>query len=67
VRAEGGTGLGLAIAKTIVDAHGGEIAAASTVGVGTRMTVRLPLQAADASLQERVGELAARIADPHRW
>jgi PAS domain S-box-containing protein len=39
-----GTGQGLAISHSIVvDKHGGEIAVASEVGVGTRFTVRLPI------------------------
>jgi len=38
-----GTGLGLTIAREIVQAHGGSIEARSTVGVGTTITVRLPL------------------------
>src|ERR1019366_10071162 len=38
-----GTGLGLAIADRIVTDHGGKILLDSTVGVGTVMTVRLPL------------------------
>jgi two-component system sensor histidine kinase VicK len=38
----GGTGLGLSIAKEIVETHGGRINAASELGVGTTMTLRLP-------------------------
>jgi two-component system, OmpR family, phosphate regulon sensor histidine kinase PhoR len=37
-----GTGLGLVIARSIVDAHGGEIDVASTDGEGTVVTVTLP-------------------------
>jgi signal transduction histidine kinase len=42
-RADGHTGLGLAICKAIVDAEGGNIEVASTVGLGTTFTVRLPV------------------------
>lgn len=38
-----GTGLGLVIAKSLVEAHGGKLSVASTVGVGTTFTVTLPL------------------------
>ena len=37
-----GAGLGLAITKEIVEAHGGNIAAESVVGLGSKFTVRLP-------------------------
>lgn len=38
----GGTGLGLAISKSLVELHGGQIEAASTLGRGSTFRVRLP-------------------------
>ncbi len=40
-----GTGLGLPTVKQIINQHGGMIAIDSEVGLGTRVTVRLPLAA----------------------
>jgi signal transduction histidine kinase len=39
----GGTGLGLAIARQTMEAHRGSIDATSTLGVGTTISLRLPL------------------------
>lgn len=46
-RSERGSGLGLAIAKSVAQEHGGAIAATSTPGEGTTMTVRLPAAQGD--------------------
>jgi two-component system sensor histidine kinase VicK len=42
-RAEGGSGLGLAIAKSIVQAHGGQIWAESVPGQGLTVFIELPI------------------------
>ena len=41
-REDGGSGLGLAIAKSIVQAHGGQIRAESEAGRGLKITIALP-------------------------
>jgi signal transduction histidine kinase len=42
-RGDGGTGIGLAIARSVVEAHGGHIAAASEPGTGSVFTFDLPV------------------------
>jgi two-component system, OmpR family, sensor histidine kinase BaeS len=44
-REDGGSGLGLAIAKSIVQAHGGQISAESEPGSGLKIKIRLPKKA----------------------
>jgi signal transduction histidine kinase len=42
-RATGGTGLGLAIVKQVVESHGGQVEAQSSLGCGTSFTFSLPV------------------------
>jgi signal transduction histidine kinase len=62
-REYGGTGLGLAIAKMLVDAHGGQLHLTSTLGVGTQVTMSLPLADRPVTFGGRLGELTAHL--PH--
>ena len=40
-RQSGGAGIGLTIAKTIIEAHGGEISIGSEVGIGTEIIIKI--------------------------
>jgi len=61
-RDSGGSGLGLAIARSLITAHSGHLSVTSTVGVGTRVLVRLPIGAPVTSLSERLGTVGTRLA-----
>jgi two-component system sensor histidine kinase BaeS len=54
----GGTGLGLAISKSLVEAHGGTIAARSIAGQGSTFSFRLPALDASAG-QPEAGQATA--------
>ena len=47
-RAYEGAGIGLTLAKRYIELHGGTLELASTAGIGTTVTVRLPRPAASA-------------------
>jgi two-component system sensor histidine kinase ResE len=55
-----GSGLGLYIVKTIVARHGGEVAAFSEVGQGTRIRIELPLPADDRGGGDDRGDVGVR-------
>ena len=47
---QGGTGLGLAVCRDIIESHNGRIRVESTVGKGTKFTLRMPLLESPAGL-----------------
>lgn len=49
-----GTGIGLYFVKTVVDLHGGEISLASMEGIGTTISVRLPVRPPMSLTQQEV-------------
>jgi two-component system cell cycle sensor histidine kinase PleC len=50
----GGSGLGLAIAKSLTELHGGAMRIRSTLGTGTIVLVRLPVDAAPATSEDEM-------------
>lgn len=46
-RAHDGSGLGLAISQSLIAMHGGRMRLSSEVGVGTTVTMTVPLAASD--------------------
>ena len=60
-RDTGGAGLGLAICRAIVEAHGGTIAAESTLGHGARFIIDLPRSHHAAGAY--AGEVLTRVSD----
>ena len=55
----GGTGIGLAAARQVIEQHGGQVAVTSREGVGTTVTVRLPLPAGEAGADATIPTSAA--------
>jgi signal transduction histidine kinase len=46
-----GTGLGLFLSRSIVEEHGGTLAASSTIGAGSKFTVDLPIDASSLDVE----------------
>ncbi len=53
-RKYGGTGLGLSICKQLVEAMGGKISLQSEIGVGTSISISIPLEEASSIISKRV-------------
>ena len=58
-RSQEGTGLGLPIVKSLVELHGGQFAIESAVGKGTKVTMVLPAQKAEARAQKSEADVEA--------
>ncbi|HEY2699111.1 MAG TPA: SpoIIE family protein phosphatase [Pseudonocardiaceae bacterium] len=64
-RSHEGSGIGLALVRELVGLHGGTIVADSTVGAGTRFTIRLPFGSAHLpadALADATGSAAVSVA-----
>ena len=48
-----GTGIGLSLVKSIIDLHRGKISVDSTLGLGSKFTIQLPLRTVDSPIVER--------------
>ncbi len=58
-RRHDGAGLGLAISKRMVEAMGGEISAASEVGIGSTFSVRIPIAIDETDVDELTAPIGA--------
>ncbi|MFO1482372.1 MAG: ATP-binding protein [Verrucomicrobiaceae bacterium] len=58
-----GMGIGLALVKELAEVQGGSVSAGSEVGKGTTMTIKLPLQQADAAAEDDEATDEAEAAD----
>jgi len=54
-----GSGLGLAIARSLTALHGGSMRIRSTLGKGTIVLLRLPIEGRSAAVRDEVAEVAA--------